>query len=100
MAAWCTAGRWSSSRRTKRCSTGCSGFRWPRIDIMSAEIVAVAATDAVPRTRFDAVPLLLVLALALVAWPFVGSTSTWLTLTLAGLAMGMIIFITASGLTL
>ena len=32
--------------------------------------------------------------------PFIGSTSTWVTLTAAGLAMGMIIFIIASGLTL
>ena len=39
-------------------------------------------------------------AIALAAWPVVGSSSTWLTLTVAGLAMGMIIFIAASGLTL
>ena len=39
-------------------------------------------------------------AIALAAWPVVGSSSTWLTLTIAGLAMGMIIFIAASGLTL
>ncbi|MET0311287.1 MAG: branched-chain amino acid ABC transporter permease [Burkholderiaceae bacterium] len=39
-------------------------------------------------------------ALALITIPMVGSTSTWLTLTVAGLAMGMIIFIIASGLTL
>ena len=39
-------------------------------------------------------------AVALVALPLVGSFSTWVTLTLAGLAMGMIIFIIASGLTL
>ena len=32
--------------------------------------------------------------------PFIGSGSTWVTLTVAGLAMGMIIFIIASGLTL
>ncbi|MDP3762086.1 MAG: branched-chain amino acid ABC transporter permease [Ramlibacter sp.] len=32
--------------------------------------------------------------------PFIGSTSSWVTLTVAGLAMGMIIFIIASGLTL
>jgi ABC-type branched-subunit amino acid transport system permease subunit len=38
--------------------------------------------------------------LALVALPLTGSFSTWLTLTVAGLAMGMIIFIIASGLTL
>ncbi len=48
----------------------------------------------------DVRPLLLVPVLALLAWPLVGSGSTWLTLTIAGLAMGMIIFIIASGLTL
>jgi branched-chain amino acid transport system permease protein len=48
----------------------------------------------------DWVPLLLVPATALIALPLVGSLSTWMTLTLAGLAMGMIIFIIASGLTL
>jgi branched-chain amino acid transport system permease protein len=49
-----------------------------------------------------AMPLLLVPLLALLAWPVVaanGSTSTWITLTLAGLAMGCIIFVIASGLT-
>jgi len=50
--------------------------------------------------RLDARPLALVAGLAFVAWPLVGSSSTWLTLTLAGLAMGMIVFIAASGLTL
>ena len=48
---------------------------------------------------FDVKPLLLVPVLALLAWPLVGATSTWVTLTAAGLAMGMIIFIIASGLT-
>ncbi len=48
----------------------------------------------------DVRPLLLVPVLALLAWPLVGSHSTWLTLTVAGLAMGLIIFIMASGLTL
>ena len=48
----------------------------------------------------DYKPLLLVPVLALLALPLVGSGSTWLTLTVAGLAMGMIIFIIASGLTL
>lgn len=48
----------------------------------------------------DWVPLLLVPVLALLALPMVGSPSTWLTLTVAGLAMGMIVFIIASGLTL
>jgi branched-chain amino acid transport system permease protein len=58
------------------------------------------SVDAIAKSRFDFVPLALVALLALVAWPAIGSTSTWLTLTVAGLAMGMIIFIIASGLTL
>jgi branched-chain amino acid transport system permease protein len=49
---------------------------------------------------FDWKPLALVPVLALIALPAVGSGSTWFTLTMAGLAMGMIIFIIASGLTL
>ena len=49
---------------------------------------------------FDWKPLALVPGLALLAWPAVGSGSTWVTLTVAGLAMGTIIFIIASGLTL
>jgi branched-chain amino acid transport system permease protein len=48
----------------------------------------------------DWIPLALVPVLALLMLPLVGSHSTWLTLTVAGLAMGMIIFIIASGLTL
>ena len=48
----------------------------------------------------DYKPLLLVPVLALLALPLVGSGWTWLTLTVAGLALGMIIFIIASGLTL
>ena len=52
------------------------------------------------RPTLDWKPLTLVPVLAMVALPLVGSTSTWLTLTVAGLAMGMIIFIIASGLTL
>jgi branched-chain amino acid transport system permease protein len=38
--------------------------------------------------------------LALAALPLVGSLPTWVTLTVAGLAMGMMIFMMASGLTL
>ncbi len=53
-----------------------------------------------PRARADLMPALLVLALAAIALPLVGSFSTWVTLTFAGLAMGMIIFIVASGMTL
>lgn len=58
------------------------------------------AVPSIPVSRTDWLPLLLAPALALLAVPLVGSASTWLTLTVAGLAMGMIIFIIASGLTL
>ncbi len=51
-------------------------------------------------SHFDWRPLALVPLLALAALPLVGSSSTWLTLTVAGLAMGLIVFIIASGLTL
>ena len=48
----------------------------------------------------DWIPLALVAVLALLALPLVGSVPTWVTLTVAGLAMGMMIFMMASGLTL
>ena len=54
----------------------------------------------IAKNRFDFGPLLLLAALALIAWPLIGSTSSWATLTVAGLAMGLIVFIIASGLTL
>ena len=57
-------------------------------------------TARMTASDFDWKPLALVPLLALVTLPLVGSPSTWLTLTVAGLAMGMIIFIIASGLTL
>jgi branched-chain amino acid transport system permease protein len=50
--------------------------------------------------RAEWMPPLLVMALALLALPLVGSFPTWVTLTVAGLAMGMMLFIMASGLTL
>jgi branched-chain amino acid transport system permease protein len=59
-----------------------------------------ATGRAVPRAGFDLKPLLLLGAVALAGLPLVGRGSTWITLTVAGLAMGMIIFIVASGLTL
>ena len=48
----------------------------------------------------DWLPLALVPALVLAALPLVGSLPTWVTLTVAGLAMGVMIFMMASGLTL
>ncbi len=44
--------------------------------------------------------VLLVPVLALAALPLIGNTTTWITLTIAALAMGMMIFVIASGLTL
>jgi branched-chain amino acid transport system permease protein len=52
------------------------------------------------KPHIDPKPLLLVPALMLLALPLMGSFSTWLTLSVAGLAMGMIVFVIASGLTL
>jgi branched-chain amino acid transport system permease protein len=65
-----------------------------------ATAAPAAAAEAVPKRTFDFKPVVLIVAVALAAWPVVGASSTWLTLTIAGLAMGMIIFIAASGLTL
>lgn len=59
-----------------------------------------ASSEPLPRTKLDWLPLALVPVLALIALPFIGSGSTWVTLTVAGLAMGMMIFLMASGLTL
>ncbi|MDF1601058.1 branched-chain amino acid ABC transporter permease [Mesorhizobium sp. YIM 152430] len=50
-------------------------------------------------SRFGGVMLLPVI-LALVAFVLIGRPSSWLTLTIAGLAMGMMIFLMASGLSL
>ena len=53
----------------------------------SAPVAAAPpAADAIPKRRFDLVSVALVVVLALLAWPVVGSSSTWFTLTVAGLA--------------
>ena len=68
---------------------------------MNATVANAAPVGAsIPKSHFDFIPLALVVLLAALAWPLIGSSSTWLTLTVAGLAMGMIVFIIASGLTL
>ena len=56
--------------------------------------------SSIQKASFDYLPLALVPLLALLAVPLINSSSSWVTLTAAGLAMGMIIFIIASGLTL
>jgi branched-chain amino acid transport system permease protein len=61
---------------------------------------APASSDALPKLRYDYLPLLLVPLMAILALPLVGNMTTWITLTIAALAMGMMIFVMASGLTL
>ena len=56
--------------------------------------------EPLPQAKRDIIPLLLPVVLALAVIPLIGSPSTWVTLTVASLAMGMMIFIMASGLTL
>ena len=65
-------------------------------------MTAIPATKAavLPKLQRDWLPVLLVPIVAIVAFPLIGNFSGWLTLTVAGLAMGMMIFIMASGLTL
>jgi branched-chain amino acid transport system permease protein len=48
----------------------------------------------------DLVPIALLAGVTLGALALIGTPSTWVTLTVAGLAMGLLIFIMASGLTL
>jgi branched-chain amino acid transport system permease protein len=50
--------------------------------------------------HFDWIPVALACAICAGAAALIGSGSTWATLTVAGLAMGLLIFIMASGLTL
>src|SRR5947208_17058933 len=63
-------------------------------------MTAIDSGAALPKQRADFIPAFLPIVLAFAVLPFVGSPSTWVTLTVAGLAMGMMIFIMASGLTL
>jgi branched-chain amino acid transport system permease protein len=63
-------------------------------------VTDLAASDVLPKPKRDLAPLLLPVVIALLMIPLIGSTSSWVTLTVASLAMGMMIFIMASGLTL
>jgi branched-chain amino acid transport system permease protein len=60
----------------------------------------VTPANPVAAPRIDWIPLALLAAVALAALAMIGNPSTWVTLTIAGLAMGLLIFIMASGLTL
>ena len=50
--------------------------------------------------RADWIPPALLFAIALAGFALIGNASTWITLTVAGLAMGLLIFVMSSGLTL
>jgi len=63
-------------------------------------VTDLAATGALPKPKRDLLPVLLPVIVALAMLPLIGSGSSWVTLTVASLAMGMMIFIMASGLTL
>lgn len=58
------------------------------------------AQISLPDRIGKSMPMLLVPVLVVLGFLSIGSTSSWLTLTVSGLAMGMMIFIMASGLTL
>ncbi|HJZ43896.1 MAG TPA: branched-chain amino acid ABC transporter permease, partial [Hyphomicrobiaceae bacterium] len=66
----------------------------------TSAIAGQSATEPIPVVRTDYLPLLLVPALAAAAYPLIGNPTTWVTLTIAALAMGMMIFVISSGLTL
>src|SRR5450631_4252507 len=65
-----------------------------------ASVTDLTATGALPKPKRDLLPVLLPAILALAMLPLIGSGSSWVTLTVASFAMGMMIFIMASGLTL
>ena len=67
----------------------------------ASETTPTAGVSApLPAKKIDIYPLALVPVLILLALPLVANLPTWATLTIAGLAMGMMIFLMASGLTL
>ena len=55
---------------------------------MNSNATAASPLDALPKVKTDLLPLALLPVLALIAIPLVGSFSTWVTLTFAGLAIG------------
>jgi ABC-type multidrug transport system ATPase subunit len=63
------------------CSIGCSASAWTRTN-ERADVTDAGA--ALPKARRDFLPLLLPLLLASPRCPFIPSSSTWVTLTIAG----------------
>jgi branched-chain amino acid transport system permease protein len=70
------------------------------MNLRTTALPAAPAPAAIPKAEFDWKPIALLLGVLLAGWPLIGSSATWVTLSVAGLAMGLIIFIIASGLTL
>ena len=66
----------------------------------AAAATTAAAEMMLPRKRVDYRPWYVLAAILALTWLWVGDSATWLTLTVAGLAMGMLLFIMASGLTM
>src|SRR5690606_4206357 len=91
------------TRRGHR-AAGAPARPFPGSASVNTSVLSKSAGSGEPRWQalsdFDWKPVALVPLLAALALPAVGSGSTWLTLTVAGLAMGLIVFIIASGLTL
>ncbi len=65
-----------------------ASIRPPRRRIRPGSSSRDEAAELKVRPEFDWKPLALLGALLLGAWPLIGSTSTWVTLSVAGLAMG------------
>ncbi|MBS1197983.1 MAG: branched-chain amino acid transporter permease [Proteobacteria bacterium] len=66
---------------------------------------ALAADDSLPKKKLDLIPVFLIPVLALLVLPLyhllsAGSTADWATATIAGIGMGLIIFLVASGFSL
>src|SRR5499425_942076 len=67
---------------------------------MTDTTAPTSTPEPIPVVRADYWPVLLAPVLAAIALPPVGNPTTWVTLTIDALAMGMMIFVIASGLTL
>ena len=67
---------------------------------MSVGHLANPGSAALPAFLMRQAPVILCVALALVGLLAIGTPSTWLTLTIAGIAMGALVFIIATGLSL
>jgi len=66
----------------------------------TSQPAAAEALEDLPGRKLDVVPIVIIGAFSLLALPLIGSFPTWVTLTVAGFAIGMMLFIMASGLSL